>query len=168
MINLANHIQLIPSEGYEEAREVFHDQEVSPQMGSPYAMKRALLVSPLGIPCTPPPWGVLAAIDLDSGKIVWRKTLGEMGGFAMGAPNLGGPIVTAGGLVFIAATMDKYLRAFDVASGEELWRGKLPSAGQATPMTYEWQGRQYVVIYAGGHARSGTKLGDTVMAFALE
>ena len=168
MINLANHIQLIPSEGYEEAREVFHDQEVSPQKGSPYAMKRALLVSPLGIPCTPPPWGVLAAIDLDSGKIVWRKTLGEMGGFAMGAPNLGGPIVTAGGLVFIAATMDKYLRAFDVASGEELWRGKLPSAGQATPMTYEWQGRQYVVIYAGGHARSGTKLGDTVMAFALE
>ena len=168
MINLANHIQLIPSEGYEEAREVFHDQEVSPQMGAPYAMKRALLVSPLGIPCTPPPWGVLAAIDLDSGKIVWRKTLGEMGGFAMGAPNLGGPIVTAGGLVFIAATMDNYLRAFDVASGEELWRGKLPSAGQATPMTYEWQGRQYVVIYAGGHARSGTKLGDTVMAFALE
>ena len=168
MINLANHIQLIPSEGYEEAREVFHDQEVSPQMGAPYAMKRALLVSPLGIPCTPPPWGILAAIDLDSGKIVWRKALGEMGGFALGAPNLGGPIVTAGGLVFIAATMDNYLRAFDVASGEELWRGKLPSAGQATPMTYEWQGRQYVVIYAGGHARSGTKLGDTVMAFALE
>lgn len=168
MNSLVHHLQLIPSQGLEEAREVFHDQEILPQTGAPYAAKRSLLVSPLGIPCNPPPWGVLAAIDLVSGEIVWRKALGEIVGFELGAPTLGGAIVTAGGLIFIASTMDNYLRAFDVATGEALWRGKLPAAGQATPMSYQWQGRQYVVIYAGGNARSGSQLGDSVVAFALE
>jgi len=84
-----------------------------------------------------------------------------------GAPNFGGPIVTAGGLVFIGATLDNYLRAFEATSGKELWRGRLPAGGQATPMTYVWQGRQYVAIAAGGHAKSGTKRGDEVVAFAL-
>jgi quinoprotein glucose dehydrogenase len=84
-----------------------------------------------------------------------------------GTPNLGGPIVTAGGLVFIGAAMDDYLRAFDAATGRELWKGRLPAGGQATPMSYVWQGRQYVVIAAGGHARVGTRLGDSIVAFAL-
>ncbi len=172
MSSLVHHIQLIPEGEFERVREVFHDQEVSPQTGAPYGMKRETLMSPLGLPCNPPPWGVIAGIDLASGDIVWRKTLGtteDLGGPAvkLGTPNFGGPIVTASGLMFIGAAMDDYLRAFDVATGEELWRGRLPAGGQATPMTYEWEGRQYVVIYAGGHARAGTRLGDEIVAFAL-
>ena len=131
------------------------------------------MLSPLGLPCTPPPWGVIAGIDLASGRIVWRKTLGTTEDlspgpvFELGTPNFGGPVITAGGLVFIGAAMDDYLRAFDVASGAELWRGRLPAGGQATPMTYEWNGRQFVVIQAGGNARLGTRLGDYVVAFGL-
>ena len=168
MNNLAHHIELIPSTRIEEMRRVFHDQEVSPQMGAPFGVKRELLISPLGIPCTPPPWGVLAAVDLASGNIVWRRSIGEMYGVSLGVPNLGGPIVTAGGLVFIAATIDEYLRAFDVATGDELWHFKLPTAGQATPMTYLWKDRQYLVIYAGGNPRSGTRVADRLVAFALD
>ena len=136
-------------------------------------MKRSLLISSLGLPCTPPPWGVIAGVDLAAGDIVWRKALGTTEdlsagpGFRLGTPSLGGPMVTAGGLVFIGATMDHYLRAFRTADGEELWRGRLPAPGNATPMTYEWEGRQYVVIYAGGHARMDTKLDDRIVAFAL-
>ncbi|MEO1137363.1 MAG: PQQ-binding-like beta-propeller repeat protein, partial [Pseudomonadota bacterium] len=85
----------------------------------------------------------------------------------LGTPNLGGPMATKGGLVFIGAAMDRYLRAFNIETGEEIWRGKLPASPQATPMSYEWEGRQYVVVYAGGHARMGTKLGDSIVAFAL-
>ena len=84
-----------------------------------------------------------------------------------GTPNFGGPIVTQSGLVFIGAAMDNYLRAFDARTGAELWKGRLPAGGQATPMTYVWQDRQYVVIAAGGHYKSGTKRGDKVVAFAL-
>jgi quinoprotein glucose dehydrogenase len=87
----------------------------------------------------------------------------------LGTPNLGGPIATAGGLVFIAAAMDNYLRAFDIETGKELWKGRLPAGGQATPMTYRAGAgnRQYVVIAAGGHGSLGTEQGDYVVAFAL-
>jgi quinoprotein glucose dehydrogenase len=173
MSNLVHQVTLFPADQVEEMRQVFHDQEVSPQEGAPYGMKRQVLLSPMGLPCNAPPWGVIAGVDLASGEIVWRKTIGTTEDFSpgpafkVGTPNVGGPIVTASGLVFIGATMDDYLRALDVASGEELWRGRLPAGGQATPMTYEWKGRQYVVIYAGGIARNGTRLGDNVIAFAL-
>ena len=106
--------------------------------------------------------------------MVWRKTLGTTEDLAPGpsfklvTPTFGGPVATAGGLVFIGATMDHYLRAFDLINGEELWRGRLPAPGNATPMTYEWEGRQYVVIYAGGNPRMGTKLDDRLVAFALQ
>ena len=129
-------------------------------------MKRELLLSPFGIPCTPPPWGVLAGVDLARGEIVWRRTLGEIV-LELGTPSLGGPIVTAGGLVFIGATMDNSLRAFDVTTGKERWKGNLSAPGLATPMTYTWEGRQYVVIYAGGNAVTGLELGDTLIAFGL-
>lgn len=168
MNNLAHHVQLIPAERFNEARRQFPDQEVSPQAGAPYGMKREVLLSPFGIPCAPPPWGVLAGIDLASGEIVWRKSFGEMEGMDIGLPSLGGPIVTAGDLVFIGGSMDDYFRAFDVTNGQELWRWKLPAAGMATPMTYFWQDRQYVVIYAGGNEDAEGRLGDSVLAFAIE
>jgi quinoprotein glucose dehydrogenase len=174
MSNVAHHVQLFRSDQLETMREVYHDQEVSPQEGAPFGMKRQLLMSPLKLPCTPPPWGVIAGIDLDNGAIVWRKTLGTTedlssgSGIELGTPTLGGPVVTAGGLVFIGAAMDHYLRAFDVSNGDELWRGRLPAPAMATPMTYEWEGRQYVVIYSGGYSRLDTTLSDKVIAFALQ
>src|SRR5690606_29279828 len=113
-------------------------------------------------------------VDLASGKIVWRRTFGTTediapGGLAFdfGTPNFGGPMITAGGLVFIGAALDDYLRALDVETGLELWKARLPAGPQATPMSYVWQGRQYVVIVAGGHAKSDTRRGDRVLAFAL-
>ena len=168
MNNVAHHIQLISAERVGEASRVFHDQEVAPQAGAPFGMKRELLLSPLGVPCSPPPWGVLAAVDLGSGRIVWRRPLGDMMGLTLGLPNLGGPVVTAGGLTFIGGTMDERLRAFDTATGDLLMDWKLPAAGQATPMTYLHDGRQYVVIQAGGNPRAAGKLGDAVLAFALQ
>lgn len=173
MSNVAHRVTLVPSEAVEAEREAHHDAEISPQRGAPFGVRRDLLVSPFWLPCTPPPWGVIAGVDLASGKIVWRRRFGTTediaGGLAfdVGTPNFGGPLTTAGGLVFIGAAMDDYLRAFDSETGEELWKGRLPAGGQATPMSYEWRGRQYVVIYAGGHARSTTTLGDEIVAFAL-
>lgn len=156
------------------ASRIRDDAEFAPMEGAPYTMQRSPVLSPLGLPCSPPPWGVIAGIDLASGEIVWRRTFGTTrdlapGGLALklGTPNIGGPIITASGLVFIGAAMDDYLRALDVETGRELWKGRLPAGGQATPMTYEFQGRQYVVIAAGGHGSAGTRPGDSIVAFAL-
>lgn len=146
------------------------------QSGTPYIMHREPILSPLGLPVTPPPWGTLSAVSTETGKVVWQVPLGTVRDIApiplpikWGTPNMGGPIVTKSGVTFIAATMDYYLRAFDTATGKELWKGRLPAGGQATPMTYRLRpdGKQYVVICAGGHGKIGTKLGDSVIAFAL-
>ena len=169
-------VTLLPAEAYERERAANPGIEIVPQRGTPYAMRREALLSPLGLPCNPPPWGTLAAVDLASGEIRWQVPLGTIRDLSpipiplrLGVPSLGGPLVTASGLVFIAATMDDYLRAFDVETGEELWKGRLPAGGQASPMTYRLaeEDRQYVVIAAGGHARGGTKLGDAVVAYTL-
>jgi quinoprotein glucose dehydrogenase len=167
-------ITLIPSDRFAAVREQNPGKEVTAQLGAPYAMSREALLSPLGLPCNPPPWGTLTAVDLRAGKILWESRLGtteERAPFGvarkMGFPTLGGSLVTAGGLVFIGSTGDRYLRAFDAQSGAELWQGRLPTTTQATPMTYEWQGRQYVVIAAGGRQEAGSSMGDSVMAFAL-
>ena len=147
-----------------------------PQGGTPYALERAPLLSPFGAPCNPPPWGTLVAIDLASGEPRWEVPLGTTRDLApfpiwleTGTPNLGGPIATAGGLVFIGATTDFFLRAFDAENGEELWRGRLPTSAQSTPMTYrlDESGRQFVVIAAGGHGLLGTPPSDALIAFAL-
>ncbi|WP_337186356.1 pyrroloquinoline quinone-dependent dehydrogenase [Phenylobacterium sp.] len=175
MNNIAASLTLRRREDVEELRaEIPEGQEIYEMAGTPYVATRALLLSPLGVPCNPPPWGELIAIDMASGEVRWRTRLGTtrdqapLGlAFKWGTATVGGPITTAGGLVFIAAAMDNYLRAFDVRSGKELWKGRLPAGGQATPMTYAWGGRQYVVVAAGGNARSGTTLGDQVVAFAL-
>ena len=140
------------------------------QKGAPYGMSRQLLRAPSGLPCTPPPWGTLVAIDAATGAVKWQVPLGEMPGvpeaLKAGSINLGGPIVTAGGLVFIGASLDANLKAFDVETGVELWRGALPTSVRATPMTYEVDGRQYVAVAAGGHGGI-TKPDNTVVVFAL-
>jgi len=167
-------VTLIPVEDFAAAKEAEPGKEISAQAGTRWAMKRDLLLSPLSLPCNPPPFGMLHAVDLSDGTIKWESTLGTVEDiaplpipWALGTPNFGGPLVTQGGLVFIGAAMDNYLRAFNAETGEEIWAGRLPAGGQATPMTYEWVGRQYVVIASGGHSTSTTTLGDEVVAFAL-
>jgi len=143
--------------------------------GSPYVMNRGLVASPLGVPCTAPPWGKLVALNLGTGEIAWQVPLGTIEdvapalvpNFGLGTALAGGAITTAADLVLVAAAQDDYLRAFDLHSGDELWKGRLPAGGQATPMTYVLDGRQYVVIAAGGHGGLGTTRGDYVVAFAL-
>lgn len=175
---LATVVKLIPREEYNRLRSSGEGTrfkgEFGRQTGAPYAMHRETLLSPGGAPCNPPPWGALAAIDVSTGEVLWEVPLGTIDRMAMipksnewGSPNLGGSMATAGGLVFIAAAMDTYLRAFDVETGRELWKGLLPASAQATPMTYRAGGKQYVVIAAGGHGKLGTKMGDHVVAFAL-
>jgi quinoprotein glucose dehydrogenase len=143
------------------------------QQGAPFAMTRAVALSPLGLLCNKPPWGEMVAVDLKAGKILWRSRVGTtedlapLGiAFPFGTPLVSGVAITAGGLAFTGA-MDAYLRAFDARSGRELWQGRLPVPGVANPMTYLWKGEQYVAIGAGGHSESGTTIGDSVVAFRL-
>jgi quinoprotein glucose dehydrogenase len=171
-------VKLIPREEFNRMRQAGETNrfkgEFGWQGGTPYVMYREPLRSPSGTPCNRPPWGALTAVDLTTGEIKWEVPLGTIPQLSMvpksaewGSLNLGGGIVTAGGLVFIAATMDTYFRAFDVETGKELWKAELPASAQATPMTFSQNGKQYVVICAGGHGKLGTKMGDSVVAFAL-
>jgi quinoprotein glucose dehydrogenase len=172
--DIAAIVQLIPAAGFDRA---VHDRE-SPRYGweytnmrpTPYIMRRRFFMSPSGMPCTKPPFGSLVAVSLKSGRVEWSVPLGDMSpsgspGPATGSPNLGGPIVTASGLVFVGGTIDRAFRAFDIETGRELWRATLPAGARATPMTYEAGGRQYIVIAAGGGDLFGD--GDTIAAFAL-
>ena len=143
--------------------------EFARQTGAPYGMYRETFLSPgHKVPCTPPPWGTIVAVDLFSGQKAWDVRLGShVPGQQTGAVNFGGPIVTAGGLIFTAASWDGHLRAFESETGKEIWSYELPAGGQATPMTYSIGGKQYLVIAAGGHGKFGTKQGDYVIAFTL-
>ena len=131
-------------------------------------MRRRAFMSKLDVPCVKPPWGTLSAVDMSRGEIAWQVPLGEAPVIRIdtGMPNLGGPIVTASGLVFIAASFDDRFRAFDSETGEQLWEVKLPAGGQATPMSYAIGGRQFVVIAAGGY-KDATTRGDYLLAYAL-
>ena len=148
-------------------------EDFGPQRGAAFAMTRAIARSPLGSLCNPPPCGALVAVDLKAGTILWQSTVGTTEDlaplglpFPWGTPVASGVLVTEGGLVFSGA-LDAYLRAFDARTGAELWQGRLPVPGVANPMTYVWQGEQYVVIAAGGHSEAGTSIGDSVVAFRL-
>jgi quinoprotein glucose dehydrogenase len=179
MTRVAGSIELVPRAEYDalENKDSAWPYQVVPQHGTPYAVRLAPLLSPLGAPCSPPPWGSLTAVDIASGKILWDSPLGSPRERApwpiwwlyedLGSPNLGGSIVTAGGVVFIGATTDNEVRAFDAHTGEELWSHHLDHTANATPMSYRLRqdGRQFVVIAAGGHAWS--EAGDTLVAFAL-
>ncbi len=170
-------IQLIPRDRFQAERER-KDRlgvEFAPQHGTPFGMSREFLLSPERCPCNPPPWGALSAVDSATGKIAWEVPLGVVPWLAnhpdaakWGSLNLGGPVTTAGGLVFIGATLDPYLRAFETATGKELWKGKLPASARSTPMTFQSpHGKQFVVISANGHNFAESGPHDEILAFAL-
>ena len=143
--------------------------------GAPFAVKLHPFTSVLGIPCQAPPWGYVAGVDLRTGKIAWEHRNGTVRDlspipvpFRMGVPNLGGPAMTAGGVAFLSGSMDDYVRGYDVRDGRQLWESRLPAGGQATPMTYLGaDGRQVLLVIAGGHGSTHTKPGDYVIAYAL-
>jgi len=178
--NIAAEVRLIARNDVEAERKggrLSGDFEYAPQQGTPYALVRRLLLGPKTfLPCTPPPWGTLTAVKATTGDVAWQVPLGQFpgtekvpGAAQWGSLALGGPIATAGGLVFTAGTFEPAIYAFDVASGKLLWRGPLPTSARSTPMTYlARNGRQYVVISAGGFGvQIGPPLGDYVVAFAL-
>jgi quinoprotein glucose dehydrogenase len=185
-VSLAFRQRLVPRAEYDAAQRALPtdraDDDYAPQLGTPYAVAREMLASPFGAPCNHPPWGQLAAIDLASGELRWQRPLGSLWDLGvpldweLGLPNFGGPLVTKSGLVFIGAATGSAFRAFDLATGEELWRVRLPAGASATPMSYrvedaEGGPRQLVVVAAGGHwgfhADGGADLGDALVAFAL-
>lgn len=176
---IASMVQLIPVDQIDTASIRQNasrlGDEYTRMHGTPYVMRRRIVISPSHLPCSPPPWGALVAVNLTTGKRAWEVPLGDPSALAaslkpfssppLGLPNLGGPIVTAGGLVFIGATFDHFLRAFDIETGRELWKGALPAGARATPMTYMINGRQFVLIAAGGNEDWGK--GDSIVAFSL-
>ncbi|MFN3536144.1 MAG: membrane-bound PQQ-dependent dehydrogenase, glucose/quinate/shikimate family [Brevundimonas sp.] len=179
---LPNIVDMHPREGVQDRSAgsggTRPDQVIAPQSSTPFGVTRPMWLSALGVPCLAPPWGYVAATHIDTGELVWSRPLGtgyDMGPLgiptrlkiAMGTPNLGGPLVTAGGLTFIAAAQDNFLRAFETATGRLVWEARLPAGAQAGPMAYEHQGRQYIAITVTGHARFETREGDYLVVYAL-
>jgi quinoprotein glucose dehydrogenase len=177
-VRLAFTYQLIPrhdtTTNYVSAGQEEHWNE---NYGGRYAIKIGPFLSPIGLPCQQPPWGAIAGVDLRTGKLAWMHRNGTVRDqmprflpipFPMGVASLGGPLITAGGVAFYSGTLDNYLRAYDVTTGRKLWQARLPAGGQATPMTYRINGKQMVVVAAGGHGSFGTTLGDAIVAYALK
>ena len=175
-------VQLIPRADFDRERSraedgrLGHDAEYNMMIGTPYVMRRRVLLGPSGLPCSPPPWGTLVAVDLNTGLIRWETPLGSMTRpfpaemadhfkSEWGSPNLGGPIATAGGVVFVGAAIDRWLHAYDIDTGRELWRGRCPRRqGDADGYRLP-SGEQFVVIAVGGGDVWGA--GDYVVAFRL-
>lgn len=182
--DVPNRNRLVPREEADESglsTAIYDDgRGGDPQIGAPYAIEidvgwRSDFTK---LMCKQPPYGGLRAIDMASGETLWDQPFGSarangpfnipsMLPFTIGTPNNGGPVVTAGGLIFIAATTDNLIRAYDIETGEELWNDELPAGGQATPIIFEAAGRQHVVMMAGGHTPMETANGDAVIAWAL-
>ena len=176
-MNVVGYVRLLPESEFQlrKRQGAPPGVELAPQTGAPFGMERGLVLSPLGIPCNRPPWGIISAVDLDTGEIRWQHPFGAAPiAFGLqapakwGAPNLGGPLVTASGLVFIGATSDGKFRALNVWTGDVLWEYDLPTPGAATPMSFQTKdGRQFVVIAAGGSILLQSPIGDALVAFAL-
>ncbi|WP_064692264.1 glucose/quinate/shikimate family membrane-bound PQQ-dependent dehydrogenase [Rhizobium aegyptiacum] len=162
----------IPPRGQDEKGS---EQGLNRNDGAPYGVFMGPFLGPLQIPCQAPPWGYVTGVDLRTGKIAYMHKNGTVRDmtplplpFKVGVPGIGGPMLTKGGVAFLGAAVDDYLRAYDVTNGRELWRARLPAGGQATPMTYTTDdNKQYVVMVAGGHGSVGTKPGDYVIAYTL-
>lgn len=161
----------VPPKGQDEKGS---EQGLNRNDGAPYGVFMGPFLGPLGIPCQAPPWGYVAGADLATGDIAYKHKNGTVQdmtplplAFKLGVPGIGGPIITKGGVAFLGAAVDNYIRAYDVTTGRQLWEGRLPAGGQATPMTYTVGDKQYVLIVAGGHGSVGTKPGDYVIAYTL-
>jgi quinoprotein glucose dehydrogenase len=161
----------IPPKGQDEKGS---EQGLNRNEGAPYGVFMGPFLGPLGIPCQAPPWGYVTGANLATGDIAYKHKNGTVMDmtplplpFKVGVPGIGGPIITKGGVAFLGAAVDDYLRAYDVTSGRQLWEARLPAGGQATPMTYTVGDKQYVLIVAGGHGSVGTKPGDYVIAYTL-
>jgi len=175
--HLASEVRLIPRNDFESLRSSRNrrldgDWEFATQHGTPYGMMRRILVSPKRIPCTPPPWGTLLAISASTGDKKWEVPFGQFSPklpAKWGSLSLGGPISTAGGLVFAGGTFVPALYAFDIETGQQLWKGDLPASAKAVPMTFQGpDGKQYVVVSAGGFGIPDlSPLGDYLVAFSL-
>jgi quinoprotein glucose dehydrogenase len=173
--NLAYRVQMIPAAQFAGGERGDFRGEIAPERGASYAMQRAPLEGPSGLPCAPPPWGEIVAVDIAAGRIAWHQPVGSMeevfGSRVRSIPGsvmLGGPIVTAGDVIFIGGTMDRRFHALSAATGKELWSTNLPASAHALPITYRYHNKQYVVIAAGGDAEISEELkGDAVIAFAL-
>jgi quinoprotein glucose dehydrogenase len=177
VLRMLHFVQLIPVEDLPDPQLASGENAMgtpAPLLGTPYGMRQGPVMSPLFTPCNPPPWAAVVAVDLTAGEILWQRALGTLDTLMplplpmkWGTASFGGPIVTAGGLVFIGATQDDRFRAFDLTTGEELWSARLPTGAFALPMTYQVDGRQYVVIASGGHPFIYPRPGDYLTAFAL-
>ena len=162
----------IPAKGQDEKGS---EQGLNRNDGAPYGVLMGPFLGPLNIPCQAPPWGYVAGVDLRTGKTAYKHRNGTVHDmtplplpFKVGVPGIGGPMITKGGVAFLGAAVDNYLRAYDLKNGKTLWEARLPAGGQATPMTYAVEdGRQFVVMVAGGHGSVGTTPGDYVIAYAL-
>lgn len=161
-------VELFAQKEYTKKQATKDDYEVSRQRGAPFGMQRQTMISESGHLMNPPPWGTLAAVNLSTGQLEWEIELGKSEERPYGLPNAGGSIITKGGLIFIAATLDKKFRAYNAKNGSLVWETELPRSGNATPMSYQDEnGNQFIVIAAGGHGKMGAETGDYIVAFAL-
>ncbi len=169
-------VRLVPSADFARTRRASPGLEVTEQRGTPFAMSRQFFLSPSGVPCVAPPWGELVAVHADTGETAWRTTLGDLrsifklaSGPPTGALNLGGPVTTTTGLVFIGSTIDPHLRAFETKDGRQAWEAELPTGARATPLVFTTEsGREMIAIAAGGFDSPVSKLGTTLVVFGLK
>jgi quinoprotein glucose dehydrogenase len=170
-------VRLIPRDQLSALQESgdLEGWDIAEQRGTPYYMARRIFLSPIGLPCTKPPWGKLVAVDLDAGDILWETPLGSTKNLApkavpnlnWGVPNLGGAMLTGSGLIVIGAAAEHTLRIFQTETGEQIWSTDLPAAAMSTPMSYELDGKQYIAVVAGGHDQLGMQRGDYLLVYGL-
>lgn len=172
--HIVQYVKLYSREDYDNAdKDSGNESGFAPQEGAPYGMRLLVASNWLGMPCWQPPFGEIVALDMHTGDVKWRRPVGasQQYGFFMpeswGSPTIGGPAVTAGGVIFIGASMDAKVRAYSVESGEELWSDQAEAPAVANPSVYEYKGRQYVAFVAGGNTILKDQVGDQVVAYAL-